>query len=155
MDQLSRAHHTSSTEFWPVAARLHKTLIHAGDKLRLIACGCSPSQPSIRRDPIDPDSYVAQREDIGEVIVEGTQLGRELAACTEAGKKLIRIVSNDGSDQGVSAEEYEAVQNEVNGTINDLNQLYNGFMENCRRLEEQVDIQEKTAKKFKVRFYRA
>ncbi|KER23718.1 hypothetical protein T265_14575 [Opisthorchis viverrini] len=151
--KLSVIHETSSVGFWPRVSELQAALILAGGALRIIATGCDPSDASTRRDPLDPTSYVQQRNDLGALLQQVDHLTSQLSACQQAGAQLIQLITGASSPEDtlqLRREEEQAIRNEVNSALNELDALHEDLLTSCQRLAKQIDKQEAAAKQFKM-----
>ncbi|TGZ75570.1 hypothetical protein CRM22_000298 [Opisthorchis felineus] len=151
--KLSVIHETSSVGFWPRVNELQAALIQAGGTLRIIATGCDPADASTRRDPLDPTSYVQQRNDLGALLQQVDHLTSQLSACQHAGAQLIQLITGASSPEDtlqLRREEEQAIRNEVNSALNELDALHKDLLTSCQRLAKQVDKQETAAKQFKM-----
>ncbi|VDP70097.1 unnamed protein product [Echinostoma caproni] len=156
VEKLNSAHHTSSNEFWPVVNDLQARLVQANEIARMIAAGCSPTiEPPVRRDPLDPHSYIEQRTDLDSLSEQIAQLSSKLAECRQIGNRLIELVSGsaDEPEKGgfqLRRDEEQAIRNEVNYTVRDLEALHAEVSTNLECVSKQIDKQEAAAKSFKT-----
>ncbi|KAG5445786.1 Microtubule-actin cross-linking factor 1, isoforms 1/2/3/5 [Clonorchis sinensis] len=151
--KLSAIHETSSVGFWSRVNELQAALIQAGGTLRIIATGCDPADASTRRDPLDPTSYVQQRNDLGALLQQVDHLTSQLSACQHAGAQLIQLITGASSPEDtlqLRREEEQAIRNEVNSALNELDALHKDLLTSCQRLSNHIDKQETAAKQFKM-----
>lgn len=157
VDKLTGAHDASSNEFWPAVNALQASLVQVDEMTRIIAAGCSPSSdPPIRRDPLDPHSYVEQRADLNDLLEKINELGSKLKECQQIGNRLVELVSGsdsegDGSCFRLRRDEEQAIRNEVNYTVRDLEAFHAEVAINLQKISKQIDKQEAAACTFKVR----
>ncbi|KAF6778213.1 hypothetical protein AHF37_02572 [Paragonimus kellicotti] len=152
--KLSSVHETAAKEFWPIISELHDAFLEASETLRLITAGCRPDTPSVRRDPLDPVSYVEQRADLENLMQTLTQLGVRLVECDKTGDHLIRLISADSSmddgDLKLRNEEEQAIRDEVNYALRDLKTQHKNLLTSSQQLVNKIDKHEVAAKQFKV-----
>ncbi|KAF8565826.1 hypothetical protein P879_04430, partial [Paragonimus westermani] len=152
--KLSSVHETAAKEFWPIVSELHGAFLEAGETLRLITAGCRLDTPAIRRDPVDPASYVEQRADLENLMQTLAQLSARLLACDKTGDHLIHLISLDSPmDDGalkLRSEEEQAIRDEVNCALRDLKVQHKNLLTSSQQLANKIDKHEIAAKQFKA-----
>ncbi|THD21574.1 Microtubule-actin cross-linking factor 1 isoforms 1/2/3/5, partial [Fasciola hepatica] len=156
VEKLTSAHKISSNEFWPTVNALQASLVQVNETARTIAAGCSPTiEPPIRRDLLDPHSYIEQRADLDGLLEQADELGSKLKECQQIGNRLVELVtgfSSEGVRSGfqLRRDEEQAIRNEVNYTIRDLEAFHDEVVTGLHRVSKKIDKQETAAKTFKV-----
>ncbi|KAF7232071.1 hypothetical protein EG68_10893, partial [Paragonimus skrjabini miyazakii] len=141
--KLSSVHETAAKEFWPIVSELHDAFLEASETLRMITVSCRPDTPSVRRDPLDPASYLEQRADLENLMQTLTHLGARLLECDKTGDHLVRLISADSSiDDGafkLRSEEEQAIRDEVNYALRDLKTQHKNLLTSSQQLASKID----------------
>ncbi|CAH8626768.1 unnamed protein product [Heterobilharzia americana] len=158
VNTLQSAYRTSSEQFWPVISDLRNNLDKINASLSIIASGCSWNDPCTRRDPLDPNSYKEQYNELSELRKELNDVSQQLNNSHEAGQRLICLINGQVEDDSVTPttgsfslrrDEEQAIRNEVDYALHGLKVQQEHLINKCERLTKELNERELCASRFK------